>query len=190
MGLPVVYYFSMRTKNAGVIFWVIPVAGLLAACGPEDVPRAGPSAIPDVPPAEGPAVAEVPEDVVVEENGATWMTDFHGALAEARDSGRPVLINLTGSDWCPPCRMLKERVFDSEEFNAYASRNLVLLEVDFPRRKELSPAQQEHNQAVAQLYRAEAFPTIIIAGADAAEKKRMVGAEILSPSEFISWVEN
>ena len=52
-----------------------------------------------------------------------------------------LLIEFTGSDWCPPCIMLGRQVFSQPEFKDYAAQHLVLLEVDFPRTMELSPEQ-------------------------------------------------
>src|SRR6478609_12056667 len=48
-----------------------------------------------------------------------WLTDFSTAQAQARAQDKPLLINFTGSDWCPPCIMLHRQVFSQPAFAEY-----------------------------------------------------------------------
>ena len=91
-----------------------------------------------------------------------WLTDFDAAQARSRAESKPLLIDFTGSDWCPPCMRLRKEVFSKPEFADYAPKNLVLLEVDFPKRKTLPPAQQAANDALARQFGVEGFPTILM----------------------------
>lgn len=91
-----------------------------------------------------------------------WLTDFAAAQARSRAESKPLLIDFTGSDWCPPCIRLRKEVFSKPEFADYASKNLVFLEVDFPKRKTLPPAQQAANEALARQFGVEGFPTILV----------------------------
>ena len=91
-----------------------------------------------------------------------WLTDFDAARARARAEDKPLLLDFTGSDWCPPCMRLRKEVFSKPEFADYAAKNLVLLEVDFPRRRPLAPAQQAANDALAQQFGIDGFPTIVL----------------------------
>ena len=77
---------------------------------------------------------------------ATWLTNFETAQARARSEKKLLLIEFTGSDWCPPCIMLERQVFSQPEFKEYAAQHLVLLEVDFPRTKELSDEQKSRER--------------------------------------------
>lgn len=171
---------QMKTFQGAAIAGFL-AAGLLAGCDNvvEEAARAT---------ADGGEAMDGGQDKSTSE--AKWLTDLHFALEQAKETDRQVLINITGSDWCPPCMFLKENVFEKPKFQDYASENLVLLEVDFPRRKELSPEQKEHNQAISDGYRAEAYPTLILADANARELKRMTGAEARTPDAFIEWLEN
>jgi len=103
------------------------------------------------PPAEQKAVAEL-----------AWLTNFDAARAKARAENKLLLIDFTGSDWCPPCKMLKREVFSQPEFAEYAAEKLVLLEVDFPREKAQSEEQKEANRILAQQFRIQGFPTIVV----------------------------
>ena len=68
----------------------------------------------------------------------SWGTDATTALAQAKKEKKLVVMNFTGSDWCGWCIKLKKEVFDTKEFAEYAGKNLVLVELDFPRAKKQS----------------------------------------------------
>jgi thioredoxin-related protein len=57
---------------------------------------------------------------------------------------------------------LKKEVFSQAEFESYASKNLTLLEVDFPRSKFQTPERKAKNQALAQHYGIQGYPTLIL----------------------------
>ncbi len=95
----------------------------------------------------------------------TWNTSLPAALAQAQASHKPVLAVFSGSDWCKPCMMLKQEVFDQPEFTRFAQDKLVLARFDFPRNKKnrLDPAQTKLNeQAAAQLNGGGEFPLVVV----------------------------
>lgn len=92
----------------------------------------------------------------------SWITDYQMALTYAKELERPILINFTGSDWCPWCFRLRDEVFVQPEFISYAEENLVLLTLDFPRKTKLPAAEAKTNQALAEKYDIEGFPTILL----------------------------
>ena len=91
-----------------------------------------------------------------------WSTDLAKAQAQARVEGKAVLINFTGSDWCGWCMKLRKDVFLKPDFAAYAQTNLVLVEIDFPKRKTLSPEVQKANQRLEQQFQVQGFPTLVL----------------------------
>ena len=93
---------------------------------------------------------------------ATWFNDFTKAQAQARAEGKFVLVNFTGSDWCGWCIKLRKDVFLKPEFETYAKSNLVLLEIDFPKRKLLPPPVQQHTQKLAEQFQVQGYPTLIV----------------------------
>lgn len=93
---------------------------------------------------------------------ATWLTDFAKAQAQAKADHKLVLVNFTGSDWCIWCKKLDAEVFTKPQFEQYAKEHLVLVTVDFPRRKTLTEEVRKQNQTLAQKYNIEGFPTIVI----------------------------
>jgi len=80
---------------------------------------------------------------------AAWLTDLRKAQGIAEAEGKAVMINFTGSDWCGWCIKLKKEVFSQSEFLTYARQNLVLVELDFPKRKALPPALKAANTELA-----------------------------------------
>ena len=82
--------------------------------------------------------------------------------AKARAENKPLLVDFTGSDWCGWCIRLDEEVFSQSAFQAYAAAELVLVEIDFPRRKTLSAELKAQNEALAQQYGIRGFPTILL----------------------------
>ena len=91
-----------------------------------------------------------------------WLTDAPKAQAQAKKENKLVLLDFTGSDWCGWCIKLKGEVFDLKEFKDYADKNLVLVEVDFPRKKQLSADQKKANNALQEQYKIQGYPTIIV----------------------------
>lgn len=95
-----------------------------------------------------------------------WLTDYENALKDAKKADMNVLVYFTGSDWCPPCKMLKTDLFDSAEFKAL-SENYVLLYVDIPRNRDLlTPEQMAHNKEIMVKYNKKGvFPLLKIVNA-------------------------
>ncbi|MFQ5845116.1 MAG: thioredoxin family protein, partial [Planctomycetota bacterium] len=90
-----------------------------------------------------------------------WLTDFEQAAAAAKQTGRPILADFGGSDWCSWCIRLKKEVFDTPEFRKWAGRSVVLLDVDFPRTKAQPEALKKHNAGLLDKYGIRSFPTVL-----------------------------
>lgn len=96
------------------------------------------------------------------EGHSGWMTDFEAAQAKAKAEGKPMLVDFTGSDWCGWCIKLDKEVFSKAAFKEYASENLILVEIDFPRGKKQSAELKAQNEALAEKYGIRGFPTILL----------------------------
>ena len=92
-----------------------------------------------------------------------WLTDYRIALKKAQNEEKNLFIYFTGSDWCPPCKMLKKDLFDTKEFEML-SKKYVLLYIDLPRgRNKISSDQLLHNQKLlGKLNKKGVFPFIAI----------------------------
>ena len=103
---------------------------------------------------------------------AAWMTDFDAAKAKAEAENKPMLVDFTGSDWCIWCIKLDKEVFSKQAFRDYAAENFILVEIDFPRKKEQPAELKAQNEALAKKYGIRGFPTILILDADGEVIKR------------------
>jgi len=95
-----------------------------------------------------------------------WETDYKKAQEEARANHKLVLLNFTGSDWCGWCIQLDRTILSKPQFKDYANKNLVLVELDFPRRKPQSVELTKQNQELAQRYHVDGFPTLVVLNGD------------------------
>ncbi len=91
-----------------------------------------------------------------------WFTDLPKAQEQAKAEKKLVMLDFTGSDWCGWCIKLNKEVFSQPEFADYAKKNLVLVEVDFPRNKPQSEALKKANEELQEKYKIEGYPTIIV----------------------------
>lgn len=97
--------------------------------------------------------------------GDGWVTDFEAAKAEAEKSGKDLLVDFTGSDWCGWCVKLNKEVFQHDEFKNGVKDTFVLVELDFPRKKEIDPELKKQNKALAEEYAVRGYPTILLCDA-------------------------
>ena len=170
-----------RTGRLGAAGLLGLVAVLGCGSGAPSGSRAGKASndsSPEAPPAAG---AKLPY------NGE-WLQDFAMAKTISEQRQRPLLLDFTGSDWCPPCIRLKAEVFDKQEFKNYASQNLVLVELDFPRSKTLPAAIKQQNYKLADKYGIEGYPTIVLLDPRGNELGK-TGYRPGGPSAFISEIK-
>ncbi|RPJ35919.1 MAG: DUF255 domain-containing protein [Verrucomicrobiaceae bacterium] len=117
---------------------------------------------------------------------AGWSTDLEKALVQAKAEKKSVLVEFTGSDWCPPCIVMRKNVFSKKEFVTAASKNFILVELDFPKgNKELG----EKNQPFAEKYRIEGFPTVILLDSEGKEFSRFFASEYPTVKEFLKHLD-
>ncbi len=120
-----------------------------------------------------------------------WMTDYQAALKKASKENKLVLLDFTGSNWCPWCIKLDQEIFSQKAFQDYAEKNLVLVLVDFPQGKKLSDqsdALKKQNNALQTEFKIEGYPTLILLNT---EGKKLKSSNYLQggPDAFIKWVQ-
>ena len=89
-----------------------------------------------------------------------WHTDVNKAINISVKTDKPLFLFFTGSDWCGWCKRLVKEVFVKPEFTTWASKNVVLVELDFPRRTKLSAELQKQNRELGQMFGVRGYPTI------------------------------
>ncbi len=90
----------------------------------------------------------------------TWHTDMNKASEIALKEKKTLLLFFTGSDWCGWCIRLQNEVLKKPEFAKWANKNAVLVELDFPRRKQLPAELAEQNQKLMNMFNVRGFPTL------------------------------
>ena len=100
------------------------------------------------------------KDSLAKKEGLVWYTDIMKANEVSKASNKPLFALFTGSDWCVWCKKLQNDVFIKPEFIQWAKKNVVLVELDFPRTKTLSPELTQQNASLQQTFRVQGFPTI------------------------------
>jgi thioredoxin-related protein len=118
-----------------------------------------------------------------------WTFDFPKALKEAQTENKAVLLDFTGSDWCPWCKLTKLEALDTDVFRDYAKKNLVLVTVDFPDHTRQSLQLQEQNRQLHEKYGQEAFPTFIVLSKDGKELGRQDGYVPVDGEAFVAMIK-
>lgn len=115
-----------------------------------------------------------------------WSTDLNKAIEQAKTENKSVLVEFTGSDWCPPCIAMRKNVFSKKEFVDAASKKFVLVELDFPKGdKELS----EKNQPLADKFRIEGFPTVVLLDYEGKEFTRFFASQFPKVEDFLKHLD-
>ncbi len=89
-----------------------------------------------------------------------WYTDLMKANELSQKSKKPIFAFFTGSDWCGWCHKLQRDVFEKQSFIQWAKKNVILLELDFPRQKQLSPELIQQNNSLQQAFQVQGYPTV------------------------------
>jgi len=118
----------------------------------------------------------------------SWQTDFAQASQQAAQEHKYLLLDFTGSDWCPWCIKMDKEVFNQSQFSDFALKNLVLVKLDFPRKAAQSPAEKSQNADLAKKYGVEGFPTYVLLDPSGKEVRRQVGYLQGGATAFIDWL--
>lgn len=122
--------------------------------------------------------------------GGEWSHDWEAAKAQAKKENKPILINFTGTDWCGWCIRLEKEVFKKKEFKEYAKDNLVLMEVDFPRKKKQSDELKAQNKKLDKEFKVEGYPTIYLLDSDGKKISGDIGYREGGPEKYVEHLKS
>lgn len=109
-------------------------------------------------------------------DGELWTVDFEAAKKTASADGKDIMMEFTGSDWCPPCMAFAKEVLSKEAFQTEAPKHFVLLKLDNPNDKsKQSKEEQEQYQKLSTEFKVEGVPTVILADASGRPYAKIVG---------------
>jgi thioredoxin-related protein len=123
---------------------------------PTPAPAPAPAAKPDAKPA-----AEAKPDKGGEER---FLADFDAAATIAKKEHKDLLVDFTGSDWCPWCVKLHKEVFDFDSFLDGAEKSFVLVALDFEGNgmAKKSDPNPKRNDELKTKYAIQGFPTVLL----------------------------
>ena len=100
-----------------------------------------------------------------------WETDFKKAIETSEKTKKPLMMFFTGSDWCGWCIRLQKEVFKTAEFATWAKNNVVLVELDYPRRTPQEEKIKMQNSEMQQLFQVAGYPTVWFVNPSEVNKK-------------------
>ena len=118
--------------------------------------------------------------------GKDWMTDIDSAVKVAKEKNKAVLVEFTGSDWCPPCIMMDKKVFSQSSFVSKASEDFILVKIDIPRS---NPELSEKNSKVLNKYKVQGVPTVILMDKEGKEFNRFSASQFPEVGKFLAHLD-
>jgi thioredoxin-related protein len=91
-----------------------------------------------------------------------WHTDVNEAIKISKKAKKPLLLFFTGSDWCGWCIRLQKEVLKTPEFAKWANQNVVLVELDYPRKVPQTDLIKKQNYELQQIFGIQGYPTIYL----------------------------
>ena len=114
--------------------------------------------------------------------GDGWMTNIDAAKKLSVKENKPLFVEFTGSDWCPPCMMMEKNVFSKDAFKSGAEKDFILVKIDIPNSdKKL----KEKNQKVLEEYNVSGVPTVVLFDAKGDEFSRFTASEFSSVDKML-----
>ncbi len=132
-----------------------------------------------------------------------WNTDINKAIQISQNTEKPLMLFFTGSDWCGWCIKLQKAVFSKPEFVKWATKNVVLVEIDFNRsfRKRISLAQKgkvkltdDENEMISlsNTFGVRGYPTVWFVTTEVTDEGEVnlkkLGSQGASPLDVKGWI--
>lgn len=127
----------------------------------------------------------------VNDSSTSKWNSFDTALKQSKETGRPIMVVFSGSDWCNWCLRLKQEVFKTSEFATWANENVILVEADFPQMSAQPAEIVAQNQKLMEQFGGfvQTYPTVLFLDSD----QRVIGQLGFidgGPQSWISQVRN
>jgi thioredoxin-related protein len=92
-----------------------------------------------------------------------WFVEFEPAKSAAKEQQKDLLIDFGGSDWCYPCKVLKEKILSQPTFIELAGKHFILVDIDDQHRGEMPAGRKQRYQTLQKEYDVETFPSVVLA---------------------------
>jgi thioredoxin-related protein len=95
-----------------------------------------------------------------------WTMDYDAALALSKKLNKKILLKFTRRN-CGACISMEKNIFTQKSFIDYATRNLLLVKLDFSTKKSVVPKEfKPKNDFLADLFEIRGFPECIYIDSD------------------------
>ncbi len=122
-----------------------------------------------------------------------WSTDLEKAFVQAKAENKPVLVEFTGSEWCPQCIVMSKNVFSKKEFVDAASKKFILVELDIPfggvTKDETGEDVKDKNMKYVEAYSVSEFPHVILFKPDGKEFTRFFAVDYPKIDVFLKHLD-
>ena len=113
-----------------------------------------------------------------------WETNIAKAIKVTSKTKKPLLLFFTGSDWCGWCIRLQKEVLKTPEFAKWAKENVVLVELDYPRKAPQTPDLRKQNGELQMSFGIQGYPTVVFA--KVTEKKGKANFEEIGRTGYVA----
>lgn len=111
-----------------------------------------------------------------------WEHDYQSAMKRAKAEKKVVFMDLW-TEWCGPCLRLQKDIFPTAEAQAALAK--VVPYSALVQKRDGTPVAE--GTKLADQFRLNAFPTMVILDAEGKELRRQVGA-FRTGAEFAAWL--
>ncbi|MGJ8673081.1 thioredoxin family protein [Rubritalea sp.] len=118
--------------------------------------------------------------------GEAWLKSIPEARELSEKTKKPIFVEFTGSDWCPPCIMMDQNVFSKEAFLSEAGKNYILVKIDIPQGDK---ALTKKNEKVLEKYNISGVPTVLLMDADGKEFSRFNASQFNTVEKMLAELE-
>jgi thiol:disulfide interchange protein len=115
--------------------------------------------------------------------GEGWMTNIDEAKELSKKENKPLFVEFTGSDWCPPCIMMEKKVFSKPAFKSGAEEDFILVKIDIPNGDKILKVK---NQKVLDKYNVSGVPTVILLDPKGKEFSRFSASKFNSVDKMLA----
>ena len=95
----------------------------------------------------------------VQEQSIKWLSFEEAAEIAEKGTSKKFFIDVY-TDWCGWCIRLQKEVLKTDDFAKWAKDNVILVELDFPRRTPQDEAVKKQNYELQNMFQVRGYPTI------------------------------
>ena len=115
--------------------------------------------------------------ILLQGPGVSWKQYSQVSLSEAKESGKPVIIDFY-ADWCTPCRNLERKTFHDRRV-VKESEKFLMIKVDLTKKGDPDPVQ------LLDKYHVKGVPTVIFLDSGGNEIKELRILDFMPAEEFL-----